>query len=197
MQDPNIQNQRPAGYGLNAFGQQILIPATAIQARVAEMGAAISRDYAGQSLTLIGALKGCFMFMSDLSRHIRLPLYVDFLEVSSYGEATESSGIVKITKDFKHSITDQHVLLIEDIVDTGLTLNHLMELLQTRRPASLEIAALLVKPTKQQLRFPLKYSGFDVEDHFVVGYGMDFQGYYRNLDHIAVADPNRPPNRGQ
>ena len=165
-----------------------LIPADAIQRRVAELGAQISAYYACQSLTLIGALKGCYVFMADLSRQIQLPLHIDFLEVSSYGDSTESSGIVKITKDFKHSITDQHVLLIEDIVDTGLTLNYLMDLLATRRPASLAIAALLIKPEKQQLKHPLKYCGFEIEDRFVVGYGMDYQGYYRNLDHVAQLD---------
>ncbi|MEQ9367175.1 MAG: hypoxanthine phosphoribosyltransferase [Leptospirales bacterium] len=168
---------------------EILISAEDIRRRVAELGAQISADYAGESLTLIGALKGCYVFMADLCRGINLPLYIDFIEVSSYGDSTESSGIVKITKDFKHSITDQHVLLIEDIVDTGLTLNYLMDLMATRRPASLSIAALLVKPTKQQLKHPLKYSGFEIEDHFVVGYGMDYQGYYRNLDHVARLDP--------
>lgn len=155
---------------------------------MAELGARITADYAGQSLTLIGALKGCYMFMADLCRHIDLPLYIDFIEVSSYGDSTESSGIVKITKDFKHSITDQHVLLVEDIVDTGLTLNYLMDLLQTRRPASLAIAALLVKPEKQQLQHPLAYHGFEIEDRFVVGYGMDYQGYFRNLDYIGELD---------
>lgn len=167
---------------------EVLIPGDAIRKRVIELGAQISADYAGQSLTLIGALKGCYVFMADLCREIDLPLYVDFIEVSSYGDSTESSGIVKITKDFKHSITDQHVLLVEDIVDTGLTLNYLMDLMATRRPASLNIAALLVKPEKQQLKHPLKYFGFEIEDRFVVGYGMDYQGYYRNLDHIAEID---------
>ncbi|MCR9140937.1 MAG: hypoxanthine phosphoribosyltransferase [bacterium] len=175
---------------------ELLISADAIERRVREMGAQISADYAGESLTLIGALKGCYVLMADLSRRIDLPLYIDFLEVSSYGDSTESSGIVKITKDFKHSITDQHVLLIEDIVDTGLTLNYLMDLLATRRPASLAIAALLVKPEKQQLKHPLKYAGFEIEDRFVVGYGMDYQGYYRNLDYVGVIDPETLDNPG-
>lgn len=161
-----------------------------IAAAVERMGAAIRRDYAGRQITLIGALKGCYVFMADLARAIQLPLFIDFIEVSSYGDETESSGIVKITKDFQHSITGQHVILVEDLVDTGLTLNHLMELMETRRPASLAIAALLVKREKQQLRYPLQYAGLDIGDEFVVGYGMDYSGYFRNLDHVAVWEPD-------
>lgn len=164
-----------------------------IQIRVAELGAQITRDYAGRSITLIGALKGCFVFMADLARAIRLPLFIDFIEVSSYGDSTKSSGIVKITKDFKHPITDQHVIVVEDLVDTGLTLNYLLDLLQTRRPASLQIAALLVKREKQSLRQPVAYAGFDIADEFVVGYGMDYRGYFRNLGDVAAIDPANPP----
>lgn len=165
---------------------QVLIDKERVQQRIQEMGRAISADLKGKPVTVIGALKGCFVFMADLVRHIDLPLKIDFIEVSSYGDATESSGQVKIIKDFKHSIAGQHVLMVEDIVDTGLTLNYLLELLKMRQPASISIAALLVKEQRQQVRYPIAYRGFDIGDDFVVGMGMDCMGYYRNLDHIAI-----------
>ncbi|MCB1325247.1 MAG: hypoxanthine phosphoribosyltransferase [Leptospiraceae bacterium] len=171
---------------------RVLLPADRIQARVAQLGQQIGADYAGLPLTAIGMLKGCFVFMADLVRQIEAPLHVDFIEVSSYGDDTISSGVVKIAKDFKHSIAGQHVLLVEDIIDTGLTLNTLIEILQARKPASVRIAALLVKSQKQQLRYPIDYRGFDIEDDFVVGYGMDFRGRYRNLDHVAVLEESQP-----
>lgn len=158
-----------------------------IQSRVAAMGQAITEDYAGREVTVIGALKGCFMFMADLVRHIHLPVSVDFLEASSY-EGTTSTGIVKITKDFKHPITGRHVIIVEDIIDTGLTLNYLMETIELKQPASLKIAALLVKAAKQKLKYPIAYRGFDIDDDFVIGYGMDYRGLFRNLDHVAVLD---------
>lgn len=161
-----------------------VITARDIGQRVIDMGQRITQDYAGETLTVIGALKGCFMFMADLVRAIDLPLHVDFIEVSSYGDSTESSGVVKITKDFKHSIENEHVLLVEDIIDTGLTLNYLMEIFELRNPKSLKIAALLVKEEKQKLKYPISYRGFNIDDDFVVGYGMDYKGFCRNIGSI-------------
>ncbi|MCB1309095.1 MAG: hypoxanthine phosphoribosyltransferase [Leptospiraceae bacterium] len=165
-----------------------LISRSQIETRVTEIGREITDHFAGKELTVIGLLKGCFIFMADLVRAIHLPVHIDFMEISSYGDAQQSSGIIKIVKDLRHSIEDRHVLLVEDIVDTGLTLNHVMELLETRRPASLHIAALLVKEVKQELRYPVEFRGFDIEDHFVVGYGLDYRGYYRNLNYVAIVE---------
>ncbi|MBE7437127.1 MAG: hypoxanthine phosphoribosyltransferase [Spirochaetales bacterium] len=173
---------------------RVLISQEQIQTRVRELGAAISADFAGHELTVIGTLKGCFIFMADLVRNIQVPLNVDFIEVSSYGDSTVSSGVVRLDKDFKHPITDRHVLVVEDIIDTGLTLNYLMENILLRRPASARIAALLVKEAKQSLDHPIPYRGFNIDDHFVVGYGMDYRGYFRNLDHVAIMEDDRQPS---
>lgn len=173
----------------NHYNMHILHGRNAIQERVAEMGREISRDYAGKEITVIGALKGCFVFMADLVRHIDVPVSIDFIEVSSY-EGTTSTGIVKIEKDFKHPITGRHVIIVEDIIDTGLTLNYLMETFELKQPASIKIAALLVKAMKQKLNYPIAYRGFDIDDDFVIGYGMDYRGLFRNLDHVAVLDPD-------
>ena len=167
---------------------RILFSREEIQSRVQEMGKAISADYRDRELTVVGALKGCFIFMADLVRHIEMPLTTDFIEVSSYGDDIKSTGIVRINKDFKHPVTGKHLLLVEDIIDTGLTLNFLMDNIALRRPASVKIASLLVKERKQQMHYPIDYRGFDIEDDFVVGYGMDYRGFLRNLDHIAVLD---------
>ena len=175
----------------NQFEKRVMISADEIQDKIRELGERITQDYEGQELTVIGTLKGCFIFMADLVRVIRLPLLVDFIEVSSYGSQTVSSGIVKITKDFKHSIEGQHVLIIEDIIDSGITLNYLMENILLRKPASLKIASLLVKEAKQKLNYPIDYRGFNIEDKFVVGYGMDYAGKFRNLDHIAILEEDK------
>ncbi len=157
-----------------------------IRAKVKEMGKQISDDYRNRApLRIIGALKGCFVYMADLLRAIDIPTKVDFMEVSSYGDAMQSSGNVKIIKDLTHNIEGEHVLVAEDIIDTGLTLNHVIDMLWTRHPASLAITALLVKPTKQKLKHPIKYSGFEIPDEFVVGYGLDYSGYMRNLPYIG------------
>lgn len=153
--------------------------------RVAELGKQISQDYAGREVVLIGVLRGCFIFMADLSRAMDLEVMVDFMEVTSY-EGTTSSGSVKIVKDIKNSIEGKHVLLIEDIVDTGLTLSFVVGHLMLKKPASVEIAGLLVKAQKHAYRAAIRYQGFQIPDHFVVGYGMDCAGKYRNLDHIAI-----------
>lgn len=165
-----------------------LITREMIEHAVRRMGDEITNEYAGKKLKLIGTLKGCFVFMSDLARAIRLPLTVDFIEVSSYGNETTSSGVVKINKDFTNTIEDHHVILVEDIIDTGHTLNFLVKNMKLRGPASVRIAALLVKEMKQQLNYPIDYRGFNIEDDFVVGYGMDYSEYYRNLDYVGVLD---------
>ena len=156
-----------------------------IRDRVTELGKQISQDYAGREVVLIGVLRGCFIFMADLSRAMDLEVMVDFMEVTSY-EGTTSSGSVKIVKDIKNSIEGKHVLLVEDIVDTGLTLSFVVGHLTLKKPASVEIAGLLVKAQKHAYRSPIRYQGFQIPDHFVVGYGMDCAGKYRNLDHIAI-----------
>jgi hypoxanthine phosphoribosyltransferase len=164
---------------------EVFLTKEQIARRVAELGKQISADYAGREVVLVGVLRGCFIFMADLSRAMDLQVMVDFMEVTSY-EGTTSSGSVKIVKDIKNSIEGKHVLLIEDIVDTGLTLSFVVEHLMLKKPASVEIAGLLVKAQKHAYRAPILYQGFQIPDHFVVGYGMDCAGKYRNLDHIAI-----------
>ncbi len=166
-----------------------LISASNIQERVSLMGRAITDDYRGKEPVFIGALKGCIMFMADLTRSVDLTMSLDFLEVSSYGNATESSGVVKIVKDLTDSITGRDLILIEDIIDTGLTLNNVIEGILLKKPASLRIASLLVKSKKHSLRYPIDYMGFEIEDHFVVGYGMDMGGKYRNLSSVYQVEP--------
>src|SRR5881275_159340 len=144
-----------------------------IARRVRELGAQIERDYQGKELVLLGVLKGSYIFISDLARAIDLPLSVDFIGLSSYGEATESSGVVKITSDLTKPIEGKHVIVVEDIVDTGLTMRYLLDNLMTRHPASVKICALLSKPSRARARIPIRYLGFEVPDRFVVGYGLD------------------------
>jgi hypoxanthine phosphoribosyltransferase len=157
-----------------------------LTARVTEIGAAITRDYAGRPPLLVGVLKGAFVFLSDLSRAINLPVEVDFMAVSSYGSATRTSGVVRIVKDLDADLTGRHVVLVEDIVDSGLTLNYLRRNLGARGPASLEVCALLVKEGLQTTPLDLRYEGFRIPPDFVVGYGLDVGERYRNLRHIAV-----------
>jgi len=164
----------------------VLISEEELQARIAEMGAQIARDYEGRDLTVIGVLNGCFVFLADLVRQIDLPLTTDFLGLSSYGASTSSSGVVAFTKDLSGPIENQHVLIVEDIIDTGLTMDYLLESLSTRKPASVKVCSLLSKPARRQVETQLDYLGFTIEDRFVVGYGLDFDGKYRNLPHIAV-----------
>ncbi len=165
---------------------EILISADEIDAKLAEMGAAITRDYQGKDLLLIGILKGAFVVMADLSRHIDLPVEFDFMAVSSYGSATKSSGVVRILKDLDQEIAGRHVLIVEDIVDTGLTLQYLLRNLEVRKPASLSLAALLIKDGVERTALDVKYEGFHIPPKFVVGYGLDFDGKYRNLPYVAV-----------
>jgi hypoxanthine phosphoribosyltransferase len=163
-----------------------LISAEQIARRVREIGAQIERDYQGKELVLLGVLKGSYMFISDLARTIDLPLSIDFIGLSSYGEATESSGVVKITSDLAKPIENKHVLIVEDIVDTGLTMRYLLDNLATRRPASVKLCTLLHKPSRARTRIPIDYLGFQIEDRFVVGYGLDHDDKYRNVPFIGV-----------
>ena len=163
-----------------------MFSAEQIAKRVLELGAQIERDYQGKELVLLGVLKGSYIFVSDLARAIDLPLSVDFIGLSSYGEATESSGVVKITSDLAKPIERKHVLIVEDIVDTGLTMRYLLDNLATRRPASVKLCTLLLKPSRARTRIPIDYLGFQVEDRFVVGYGLDAADMYRNVPFIGV-----------
>ncbi len=159
-----------------------------IAKRVAELGAQITADYKDRHLVVIIILKGSFVFAADLTRAIDLPLRVDFLGVRSYGEGTESSGVVQITQDLSRPIADEDVLIVEDIVDTGLTVAHLMDLLRTRQPRSVKVCSLLHKPARARVVVPIDYLGFVIDDKFVVGYGLDFAERYRNLPYIGVVE---------
>lgn len=169
--------------------QEIVLSEEEIEARVAELGAQISEDYKGEPLVVITILRGGAIFATDLVRSIKLPLELDFMAVSSYGNGTTSSGRVQILKDLSSSIEDKHVLIAEDILDTGVTLSHLMAVLRHRNPLSIEIAALLKKQGTQKVDIDCKYVGFDCPDAFIVGYGLDYAERYRNLPYIGVLDP--------
>jgi hypoxanthine phosphoribosyltransferase len=164
-----------------------------LERRVRELGAEISRDYAGKELFLVGVLKGAVFFLSDLMRQIDVPCTVDFMAVASYGDATESSGVVRILKDLDDSIEGRDVLIVEDIVDSGLTLQYLMKNLRSRRPASLEVCALLTKPARREAEVPARYIGFEIPNRFVIGYGLDFAERYRNLPYVGVLNPRVLP----
>jgi hypoxanthine phosphoribosyltransferase len=169
---------------------EILLTEEDIAAKVGELGAAISRDYEGRSLALVSVLKGSLPFMADLMRAITIPVRIDLMEVSSYGGATtESSGLVRILKDLSASIEGQDVLIVEDIIDTGLTLNYLLRYLGGKRPASLRVCTLLDKPARRLVEIPIDYLGFTIPDRFVVGYGLDFDEHYRNLRFVGVLRP--------
>ena len=170
--------------------EKVLIGSDEIQAKLAELGERITQDYADRPILLVGVLKGAFVVMADLARYIRLPLEFDFMAVSSYGAATKSSGVVRILKDLDHDLEGLDVLVVEDIVDSGLTLKYLLKNLAARRPASLEVAALLRKVGIQQVELDLRYVGFDIPNEFVVGYGLDFAERYRNLPYIATLLPS-------
>jgi hypoxanthine phosphoribosyltransferase len=176
--------------------KEVLIPADRLQARVAELAAEIDRDYAGRDLLLVGVLKGAVMIMADLARAMRLPVQMDWMAVSSYGSSTRSSGVVRILKDLDSDISGRHVLLVEDIVDSGLTLSWLVGNLRSRRPASLEVCVLLRKPGAARQHTDLAYTGFDIGDEFVIGYGLDYAERYRNLPFIGTLTPEAA-QRGQ
>ncbi len=165
-----------------------LISAESIQARVAELGRQISADYAEQEIVVVPVLKGSFVFAADLVRQIDVPLAIDFLGLRSY-EGTESSGVVQITSDLTKSVEGKHVLVIEDIVDTGLTMQYLLQNLETRKPASVKLASLLHKPARARVKIPIDYLGFTIDDVFVIGYGLDFDQHYRNLPYLGVMRP--------
>lgn len=169
--------------------REILITEQQITSRVAELGRQISRDYAGREILVVGILKGAVLFLADLVRHIDVPVCLDFMAVSSYGATTASSGVVQIIKDLEQSIEGRHVLIVEDIVDTGLTLKYLRDNLATRRPASLRICTLLDKPGRRKVPVEVDYNGFVIPDEFVVGYGLDYAERYRNLREILVLKP--------
>ena len=166
--------------------REVLIPSAEIQEKVCELGGRITEDYRGERPLLIGILRGAVVVLGDLMRNIDLPCEIDFMDISSYGSGTSSSGVVRILKDLEEDITGRHVLIVEDIIDTGLTLSYLRRSLLARRPASLEICALLTKPSRRRVELPVKYLGFEVPDEFVVGYGLDYAGSYRNLPDICV-----------
>ncbi len=166
--------------------ERILVPAADIAERVKALGAQISKDYQGQEILVVGILKGSTIFLADLVRQIDLPLAIDFVAISSYGNATSSSGVVRILKDLEESIEGRHILVVEDIIDTGLTLNYLLKNLQSRKPASVKVCALLDKPSRRKVDVSIDYLGFTIPDEFVVGYGLDFNERYRNLPDACV-----------
>jgi hypoxanthine phosphoribosyltransferase len=172
---------------------EILIGAEELQARIRELGAEISADYEGRELLLVGVLKGAVFFMADLMRTISVSCEIDFMAISSYGAATDSSGVVRILKDLDLNIDGRHVLVVEDIIDSGLTLSYLLRNLESREPASLEICALLTKPERREIDVPVKYIGFEIPNRFVIGYGLDFAERYRNLPYVGVLRPELMP----
>lgn len=169
--------------------KEILYSEEVLLGRVIELAKAIEADYEGKELLVIGVLKGANIFMGDLIRKINLPLQMDFIAASSYGSSTESSGIVKIIKDLDYSIEGKHVLIVEDIIDTGLTLRYLEENFRSRKPASLEICTLLDKPERRKVDIAVKYVGYQIPDEFIVGYGIDYAEKYRNLPYVATLKP--------
>jgi hypoxanthine phosphoribosyltransferase len=168
----------------------VLIDEQALQRRIRELGEEISSDYAGKDLLLIGVLKGAVFFMSDLMRNLSVPCEIDFMAISSYGDSTDSSGVVRILKDLDINIEGRDVLVVEDIIDSGLTLSYLMRNLEARGPASAEICALLTKPERREIDVPVRYTGFEIPNRFVIGYGLDFAERYRNLPYVGVLDPS-------
>ncbi len=171
----------------SAIGE-MLVPADELQQRVRELGQEISADYADSDLVLVCVLKGAVFFLSDLMRAIEVPCEVDFMAVASYGSATDSSGVVRILKDLDAPLEGRHVLIVEDIVDSGLTLQYLLRTLEARKPASLEVCALLTKPERRKIDLPARYIGFEIPDRFAIGYGLDYAERYRNLPYVAALE---------
>ena len=165
---------------------ETLVGAEDLQRRVGELGAEINRDYAGRDLVMIGVLKGAVLFLADLMRELEIPCEIDFMAVSSYGSATDSSGVVRILKDLDASIAGRDVLLVEDIVDSGLTLHYLLKNLRARDPRTLEVCALLTKPERRRVDLPIRYVGFEIPNRFAIGYGLDHAQRYRNLGYVAA-----------
>ena len=179
----------PARHDLHDDIAHILVTEEQVQGAVADLGAQLKQEYAGKDLVLVGVLKGAIMFMTDLARAIDLPLTIDFMAVASYGASTETSGIVRILKDLDNSIEGKHVLVVEDIIDSGLTLTYILDTLRARNPASLRVGALLDKRERRRVEVPIDYICFSIPDEFVVGYGLDFDQIYRNLPFIGVLKP--------
>ena len=169
----------------SAIGE-VLVPSDDLQRRIAELGVEISRDYEGRDLVMICVLRGAVLFLADLLRHLTIPCEIDFMAVSSYGSETDSSGVVRILKDLDSSIEGRHALIVEDIIDSGLTLQYLLRNLKARNPASLEACALLTKPERRRVELPIRYVGFEIPNRFVIGYGLDYAQRYRNLSYVAV-----------
>src|SRR6478609_9233411 len=165
---------------------EILVQPDELEHRVRELGAEITRDYTGRDLLLVGVLKGAVFFLADLMRHIDVPCEVDFMAVSSYGSSTDTSGVVRILKDLDAPLEGRNVLIVEDIVDSGLTLQYLMRTLAARNPASIEVCALLTKPERRKVDTPARYVGFEIPDKFAIGYGLDYAERYRNLPYVAT-----------
>ncbi|WP_066637193.1 hypoxanthine phosphoribosyltransferase [Desulfolucanica intricata] len=166
--------------------EKVLITEQELEERIKELGEQISRDYAGKEILVVGILKGAMIFLADLVRSITVPTYFDFMAVSSYGAGARSSGVVRILKDLDRPIEGRHIIIVEDIVDTGLTLNYLVQNLQARNPASLKICTLLDKPSRREVEVTIDYNGFSIPDEFVVGYGLDYNERYRNFPSIGV-----------
>ncbi|HYF26479.1 MAG TPA: hypoxanthine phosphoribosyltransferase [Baekduia sp.] len=169
---------------------EMLVQPDQLKNRVRELGAEVSRDYADRDLLLVGVLKGAVFFLADLMRAIDIPCEVDFMAVASYGSATDSSGVVRILKDLDRPIADRDVLIVEDIVDSGLTLQYLLRNLGARDPRSLEVCSLLTKPERRKVELPIRYTGFEIPNKFAIGYGLDHAERYRNLPYVAALAPN-------
>jgi hypoxanthine phosphoribosyltransferase len=167
---------------------EVLVDAETLQRRVTELGEEVSEAYRDRDLLLVGVLKGAVFFVADLMRGMDIPVEVDFMAVSSYGSATDSSGVVRILKDLDTAIEGRDVLIVEDIVDSGLTLQYLMRNLGARNPASLEVCALLTKPERRKVELPIRFVGFEIPDRFAIGYGLDYAERYRNLPYVATLD---------
>ena len=172
---------------VSAVGE-VLVQSDELAHRVRQLGEQISEDYEGRDLLLVGVLKGAFLFLSDLMRALTVPCEVDFMAVASYGDSTSTSGVVRILKDLDASIQGREVLIVEDIVDSGLTLNYLLRTLQARDPKSVEVCALLTKPERRKVDLPIRYTGFEIPDRFAIGYGLDHAERFRELPYVAVLD---------
>jgi len=183
-----------SGLALEQAVSEVLIDEDRLRARVAELGEEISTDYASREPLLIGVLKGAVCFMADLMRHLTVACEVDFMAISSYGDSTDSSGVVRILKDLDINIDGRDVLVVEDIIDSGLTLSYLIRNLEAREPASLEVCALMTKPERREIDVPVRYVGFEIPNRFVIGYGLDFAERYRNLPYVGVLHPNLIPD---